>query len=213
MDTVDLFADDGPGREDVAPGLVLLRRRVDDAELVPMVEAIAAAAPFRHLTTPGGKRMSVAMTNCGPLGWISDRRGYRYEPLDPESGSPWPPMPGRLAAIARACAAEAGFDGFAPDVCLVNRYAPGARLTAHQDRDECDFAHPIVSVSLGLPAVFLVYGERRSGRPRQLRLESGDVVVLGGPARRWYHGVRDLADGEHPLTGRCRYNLTFRRAR
>ena len=213
MHTDDLFTEPRPTREELAPGMVVLRAWVDDAELVPTVESIAASAPFRHLETPGGKRMSVAMTNCGALGWVSDRRGYRYEPLDPASGRPWPAMPDRLTAIARSCAAEAGFEGFEPDVCLVNRYAPGARLTAHQDRDECDFAHPIVSVSLGLPATFLVYGERRAGRPTQVPLESGDVVVFGGPARRWYHGVRDLADGEHPLTGRCRYNLTFRRAR
>jgi len=213
MHTDDLFADERPARETIAPGLVIARGRADAAVLVPLVEAIAAAAPFRHLETPGGKRMSVAMTNCGALGWVSDRRGYRYEPLDPDSGEPWPTMPPRLMAIARETAAEAGFEGFEPDVCLINRYAPGTRLTAHQDRDECDFAHPIVSVSLGLPATFLIYGEKRGGRPQHLALESGDVVVFGGPARRWYHGVRDLADGEHPLTGRLRYNLTFRRAR
>ena len=153
------------------------------------------------------------MTNCGTLGWISDRRGYRYDPVDPLTGAPWPQMPAPLAAVARAAAGEAGFERFEPDVCLVNRYAPGARLTAHQDRDECDFAHPIVSLSLGLPATFLVYGERRAGRPQRLELTSGDVLVFGGPARLWYHAVRDLADGEHPVTGRCRYNLTFRRAR
>jgi alkylated DNA repair protein (DNA oxidative demethylase) len=209
----DLFEHQAPPLETIAPGMVLLRAWVDDRELVPMIEQVGAVSPFRHLETPGGKRMSVAMTNCGALGWVSDRRGYRYEPLDPQTGAPWPAMPERFAAIARGAAALAGFEGFAPDACLVNRYAPGTRLTAHQDRDECDFAHPIVSVSLGLPATFLIYGERRAGRPQQLALASGDVLVFGGPARRWYHGVRDLADGVHPVTGHYRYNLTFRRAR
>ncbi len=181
--------------------------------IVDAVHAIAAAAPLRHLVTPGGKTMSVAMTNSGDLGWVSDRRGYRYESHDPVSGRAWPSMPPLFRDLAVRAAASAGFDAFDPDACLINRYAPGARLTLHQDRDEQDFGAPIVSVSLGLPAVFLWGGVRRGDRARRMPLEHGDVVVWGGPARLVYHGVMPLADGEHPLTGRNRYNLTLRRAR
>ncbi|MBN8905337.1 MAG: DNA oxidative demethylase AlkB [Rhodospirillales bacterium] len=190
----------------------MLHGHADLAALLPEVRAIAAAAPFRHLVTPGGHTMSVAMTNCGALGWVSDRRGYRYERTDPQTGRPWPPMPAALRALAEAAAAAVGFPDFAPDACLVNRYVPGARLTMHQDRDEGDLGAPIVSVSIGLPAVFLWGGLRRADRPRRLRLESGDVVVWGGPSRLVFHGVDPLPDGDHPLTGACRFNLTFRRA-
>lgn len=156
--------------------------------------------------------MSVAMTNCGGAGWLSDRSGYRYDAIDPASGAPWPPIPAVFHRLAVGAADRAGFHDFAPDVCLINRYEPGAKLSLHQDKDERDFTAPIVSVSLGLPAVFLWGGLRRSDRPRRIRLESGDVVVWGGPARLVYHGVAPLADGEHPLTGRYRINLTFRKA-
>ena len=164
------------------------------------------------MVTPGGYTMSVAMTNCGHLGWVTDRRGYRYDPIDPATGKPWPPLPASFHALATRAAAAGGFAGFEPDACLVNRYEPGTRLSMHQDRNERDFSAPIVSVSLGLPAVFLFGGARRQDRPRRVRLESGDVVVWGGPARLTFHGVAPLADGEHPLTGRHRINLTFRRA-
>jgi DNA oxidative demethylase len=207
-------AEGGAAVEPVVPGAVVLRgfaRGVTSA-LVAAVEAIAAAAPFRHMVTPGGRPMSAAMTNCGAAGWVTDRSGYRYAVCDPISGRPWPAMPPRFGRLAAAAAAAGGFPGFAPDACLINRYWPGGRLSLHRDEDERDFAAPIVSVSLGLPAVFLFGGDRRSGRPRHIPLEHGDVVVWGGPARLAYHGVAPLAEGRHRLTGPCRINLTFRRA-
>ncbi|MFL6354521.1 MAG: DNA oxidative demethylase AlkB [Bryobacteraceae bacterium] len=215
--TGDLFSDGLNGNRDVVPvaeGAVLLRGiAADNAEaLVRAVEGVASAAPFRHMVTPGGYRMSVGMTNCGPVGWVSDKTGYRYDSVDPETERCWPPMPASFLELARRAASVAGFESFEPDACLINRYEPGARLTLHQDKDERDFDAPIVSVSLGLPATFLFGGMRRKDRPRRLRLENGDVAVWGGPARRAYHGIAPLADGDHPLTGRCRINLTFRKA-
>ena len=183
-----------------------------EGALLAALGAVATQAPFRHMVTPGGFTMSVAMTNCGAAGWVTDRRGYRYDANDPESDRPWPAMPAAFAELARRAAAAAGFDGFAPDACLLNRYRPGARLTLHQDKNERDFGAPIVSVSLGLPAVFLWGGLSRSDRARRVRLAHGDVVVWGGPARLAYHGVDTLRDGDHALTGAVRYNLTFRRA-
>ena len=209
----DLFGPP-PAREQLAEGAVLLRGFATDeaSALIQAIEVTAGAAPFRKLETPGGFRMSVAMTNCGPLGWVSDRKGYRYEGNDPETGRPWPVMPDIFADVALRAAAEAGFSDFRPDACLVNRYEPGARLTLHQDRNERDYTRPIVSVSLGLPATFLFGGPKRTDRPRRFRLLSGDLVVWGGPARLAFHGIDTLADGLDPLTGRCRYNLTFRMA-
>lgn len=214
MRTADLF-DDFPretGAEALAPGAVLLRgfARDVDAALLRALDNVIAQAPFRHLVTPGGRAMSVAMSNCGALGWVSDRSGYRYDALDPLSSQPWPAMPASWRDLAVRAAAQAGFDHFQPDACLVNRYEPGARLSLHQDKDEKDFSAPIVSVSLGLPAVFLFGTARRSDRPQRWRLSHGDVVVWGGPARLACHGVAPLADGEHALLGRRRINLTFR---
>lgn len=202
------------GVERISEGAALLHGfALDEASgFMAAVEEIAAAAPFRHMVTPGGYEMSVAMTNCGEAGWITDRRGYRYGALDPVTQRPWPPMPGMFFSLAVRAAAAAGFAGFAPDACLVNRYVPGAKLSLHQDRNERDFAQPIVSVSLGLPAVFLFGGARRADRPRRIRLESGDVVVWGGPARMAFHGIDTVAEGEDSLAGRCRINLTFRKA-
>jgi alkylated DNA repair protein (DNA oxidative demethylase) len=201
-------------REPIGDGAVVLRgfAVVGGSELLRAVERISAAAPFRHLTTPGGYTMSVAMTNCGELGWVSDRRGYRYQRVDPLSGEPWPEMPAVFRSTAVVAAAEAGYAHFAPDACLINRYEPGARLSLHQDRDERRLGEPIVSVSLGLPAVFLFGGLRRNDRPRRMRLEHGDVVVWGGPTRLTFHGVEALDDGMQAMTGRCRINLTFRAA-
>ena len=198
----------------LAEGAVILRGFVanEAKKLWDALAAIAAVAPFRHMTTPGGFRMSVAMTNCGNAGWVSDAKGYRYSPIDPQTGNGWPEMPASFREVATGAAMTAGFDGFNPDACLINRYEPGARLTLHQDKDEQDYAQPIVSVSLGLPAMFLWGTATRKDRPRRIRLESGDVVVWGGPARKVYHGIAPLADGDHPLTGRCRINLTFRKA-
>jgi alkylated DNA repair protein (DNA oxidative demethylase) len=216
--TADLFTgvpDVRPPQESIAEGAVLLRgfARSFEADLVAALRDIEAQAPFRHMVTPGGHQMSVAMTNCGSFGWVTDRTGYRYDPNDPDTGTPWPPMPASFRVLAGQAAAEAGFDGFAPEVCLINRYVPGARMSLHQDRDELDLGAPIVSVSLGLPATFLFGGLKRSDKTRRFRLEHGDVVVWGGPARLIFHGVAPLPDGEHVLMGRQRINLTFRKAR
>jgi alkylated DNA repair protein (DNA oxidative demethylase) len=180
--------------------------------LVAELDAVVRDAPFRRMLTPGGLRMSVAMTNCGERGWVTDRRGYRYDPLDPESGRGWPRMPPSFRELATAAAHRGGFDGFVPDACLVNRYEPGARLTLHQDKNERDFGAPIVSVSLGLDAVFLWGGDSRKDPPARVPLVHGDVLVWGGPARLRFHGVLPLREGSHPLLGRSRINLTFRKA-
>ena len=215
--TLDLFADGAPepGDEALDPGAFVLRgfALADEAALKADVARVTAAAPFRHLITPGGFRMSVAMTNCGELGWVSDRRGYRYDPVDPDSGERWPALPASLGALAVAAAARAGYPGFAPDACLINRYAPGARLSMHQDRDEKDLRAPIVSVSLGLPAVFLWGGDERGDKARRVLLRHGDVVAWGGSSRLRFHGVLALKDGEHPFAGGHRINLTFRKVR
>jgi alkylated DNA repair protein (DNA oxidative demethylase) len=179
--------------------------------LIEEAGRVAESAAFRHLVVPGGHTMSVAMTNCGRVGWVSDRSGYRYTPVDPDTSAPWPPMPAGFLEIAVKAAAAAGFADYDPDACLINRYSAGARLGLHQDRDENDAWAPIVSVSLGLRAVFLWGGKRRSDPVRRLGLENGDVVVWGGPARFAYHGVAPLKAGEHPLTGAVRINLTFRK--
>jgi DNA oxidative demethylase len=215
--TADLFesvADVLPSREVMAEGAVLLRgiARPFESQLIAELRDIAGQAPFRHMVTPGGHEMSVAMTNCGTLGWVTDRTGYRYDGNDPETGRPWPAMPASFCQLAGQAAAQAGFFEFSPDACLINRYEPGARMSLHQDKDEDDFGAPIVSVSLGLPAIFLFGGLKRSDKPRRFRLQHGDVVVWGGPARLAFHGVAPLADGEHALIGRQRINLTFRKA-
>ena len=218
--TSALFADPSaaldtlPAQQVLAPGALLMRGLATPqaAELFRDLQAVLAIAPLRHLVTPGGLAMSVAMSNCGPLGWSSDRKGYRYEQVDPDNGRPWPLMPASFRQLAARAAAEAGFAPFDPDACLINCYAPGARLSLHQDRDERDFSQPIVSVSLGLPAVFLFGGRSRSEKPARVLLDHGDVVAWGGASRLRYHGVLALKDGQHALTGRCRFNLTFRRA-
>jgi alkylated DNA repair protein (DNA oxidative demethylase) len=203
-------------REHVVIGerAVLMRGRAlaVDAALLAAIDAIAACAPFRRMVTPRGFEMSVAMTNCGRVGWVTDRTGYRYAPLDPSTGRPWPSLPDVFTALAHDAAAEAGFADFAPDACLVNCYEPGARLSLHQDKDEQDYRHPVVSVSLGLPATFQFGGLKRSDRPVKMSLAHGDVVVWGGPSRLVFHGVLALEDGDHPLAGRRRFNLTFRKA-
>lgn len=205
------------GGERVVPlgdGAVLLGglARTVSRQLMAAIEAVAAIAPFRRMITPGGRRMSVAMTNCGRFGWTSDAGGYRYSREDPITGSPWSAMPRCLDHLAGRAAGIAGYSSFRADACLVNEYAPGARLTLHQDRNERSLEHPIVSVSLGLPAIFLWGGGRRGDKPRRIPLFHGDVVVWGGPTRLAFHGIDALADGSHALTGRRRYNLTFRKA-
>jgi alkylated DNA repair protein (DNA oxidative demethylase) len=202
-----------PSREALEEGAVLLRGFASDREvaLVAAIGEIAKTSPFRHLVTPGGYTMSVAMTNCGRVGWVSDRTGYRYDPLDPSTGQPWQPIPDVFLDLAVRAAEEAGFPNYDPDACLINRYVAGSKLGLHQDRDEKDQWAPIVSVSLGLPAVFLWGGKRRADPQRRLRVESGDVAVWGGPARFAYHGVAQLKDGSHPVTGPTRLNITFRK--
>lgn len=192
----------------VLRGLALARAE----SLLAALADIEAAAPPRHMRTPGGFTMSAAITNCGELGWTTDRQGYRYQPVDPQSGRPWPPLPSGFAELAAEAAAMAGFAGFRPDACLINHYAPGARMSLHQDRNEADFGAPIVSVSLGLPAVFLFGGPRRQDRCARVPLQHGDVAVWGGADRLRFHGILPLAEGDHPLVGRQRINLTLRRA-
>ena len=215
--TADLFADQLPEEAHlaIAPGAVLLRgfARAIDAALIAAFEAVTAQSPLRHLVTPGGYTMSVAMSNCGPLGWVSDRSGYRYSAHDPLSGKAWPAMPALWLDLAQRAAAEAGYLGFVPDACLMNSYQPGAKLSLHQDRDEKDLAAPIVSVSLGLPAVFQFGTSKRSDKPERFQLTHGDVVVWGGESRLAFHGITPLADGVHALLGRRRINFTFRKTR
>jgi alkylated DNA repair protein (DNA oxidative demethylase) len=197
----------------LAPGAVLLRHFAsDDAPaLCAALRKVLKRSPFRHMITPGGHTMSVAMTNCGALGWVTDRKGYRYDPIDPETANPWPEMPRALLELSVSAAEAAGYHGFTPDACLINRYVPGSRLTLHQDKDERDYKAPIVSVSLGLPAKFLFGGLTRTDKAQRILLHHGDVCVWGGPSRLCYHAIDALKEGYHPLTGRCRINLTFRK--
>lgn len=207
-------ADTDTGQQPLGPGSVILRRfaAATDTVFVNVINDIASQAPFRHMQTPGGFTMSAAMTNCGPVGWISDTTGYRYTTEDPLSGKPWPPLPASFIQLANRAATAAGFQNYQPDVCLINRYEPGAKMSLHQDKNERDFSQPIVSVSLGLPMTFLFGGMKRKDKPDRIQLQHGDVVVWGGEDRLRYHGVLALKDGDHPLLGRCRINLTFRKA-
>ncbi len=211
---LDLFADEAPWQEPLAPGAVILRRFAsqDEVQLLALIDAVAQQAAFRQMVTPGGYRMSVAMTSCGARGWVTDAQGYRYAPRDPQSQRPWPVMPEVLLRLAQRAAGEAGYAGFTPDACLINRYEPGAKMSLHQDKDERNLGAPIVSVSLGLPALFLFGGPTRTSPTQRCLLEHGDVVVWGGPSRLFYHGILPLKPGNHPLTGPFRYNLTFRDA-
>ena len=198
----------------LAPGAVLLRgfATAESAALAADLRRVLARAPFRHMVTPGGLSMSVAMTNCGSYGWVSERTGYRYDAIDPESGKPWPPMPESFLKLAGEAAAAGGFPGFAPDACLINRYQAGAKLSLHQDKDEHDFGQPIVSVSLGVPATFLFGGAQRADKTRRVPVRHGDVLVWGGPARLNYHGVLPIRAAHHPFAGAHRINLTLRKA-
>ncbi|ADM97162.1 Alkylated DNA repair protein AlkB [Dickeya dadantii 3937] len=213
----ELFADEPPERRNdtLAPGAMLLRGFAwqQAGELLAALEQVTQRSPFRHMVTPGGHTMSVAMSNCGPLGWVSDELGYRYSAQDPLTGQPWPAMPACFWQLAQAAAREAGYDGFAPDACLINRYAVGAKLSLHQDKDEQDLRQPIVSVSLGLSAVFLFGGAKRSDPCQRLALMHGDVVVWGGPSRLYYHAILPLKNGPLPagMSDEVRVNLTFRK--
>jgi alkylated DNA repair protein (DNA oxidative demethylase) len=206
----DLFGAPDPP---LPAGMRLLRGFAEPETLAPIVAALAKAAPFRFMTTRGGGRLAAAMTSCGDCGWVTDRRGYRYEGRDPETGQPWPPMPEPMRSLAVAAAKEAGYPGYAPDTCLINRYEIGAGMGLHQDSDEAEFTAPVVSVSLGLPATFLVGGASRTTKPMPLSLVSGDVLVFGGPARLFFHGIRPVKAEHDARFGPFRYNLTFRRAR
>lgn len=217
MMTVNLFEEAEQGRtwrEELCPGAVVLRRFavLDQTAILAALHGIIKQSPFRHMVTPGSFRMSVAMTNCGSYGWVTDHTGYRYDAVDPENGKAWPRMPDVFLKLAYDAAASAGFSGYEPDACLINRYDPGARLSLHQDKNERDFGEPIVSVSLGIPAVFLFGGSRRKDKPLRVQLTHGDVVVWGGPARLRYHGVMPVKEGYHSLLGGHRINLTFRKA-
>ncbi|QDE39572.1 DNA oxidative demethylase AlkB [Luteibacter pinisoli] len=213
MDSFDLFA--APDQQtQLGAEAVLLHGfalpSVDD--LVAAIAGVEAISPLRQMVTPGGLPMSVTSTNCGMPGWVTDQRGYRYTSVDPETRNPWPVMPEAFASLAIRAAAEAGFAGFEPDACLINRYVPGARMSLHQDRNEQDFGAPIVSVSLGMSATFLFGGHERSDRAARVAVHHGDVVVWGGPDRLRYHGIMPLKDVPHPLLGSERINLTFRKA-
>ena len=215
--TMSLF--EGPSNvelseEPLGPGARILRNfaMTEETEIMSGFNDVVSKAPLRHMITPGGFRMSVAMTNCGALGWVTDRTGYRYDPMDPASGLQWPPMPESFLRLATNAAAKAGFKEFVPDSCLINRYDSGARLTLHQDKNERDFGQPIVSVSLGLSATFLFGGLNRADTALRVKLTHGDIAVWGGPSRLRYHGVLPLTQGHHPLVGGHRINLTFRKA-
>lgn len=211
--TLSLFKDEN-NISNFAPDAFLMRGFVlpNEAQILSEIEAITRTNPLRNMVTPGGYTMSVAMTNCGELGWVSDKKGYRYEPNDPETGKPWPEMPEAFVSLAQRAAQEAGFKNFNPDACLINCYKPGTKLSLHQDKDEVDFTAPIVSVSLGLPATFLFGGLKRNDPTQKISLQHGDVVVWGGKTRMAFHGVNTLKDGNHPLFGNRRFNLTFRKA-
>ena len=213
-DPYDLIERLYPAAEDMAEGAALLRGKAlsFEADILGALQTITGQAPFRHMTTPGGYVMSAAMTNCGAAGWVTDRTGYRYDGMDPDSGRPWPALPDCFLDLAIAAATDAGYPQFIPDSCLINRYEPGARLSLHQDKNERDFAHPIVSVSLGLPATFQFGGLKRRDPVRKFVLRHGDVAVWGGPSRLYHHGVSALKEGQHAKLGRMRVNLTFRGA-
>jgi len=213
--TLDLFPGPAPGeREQLGPQSWILRGFAlpSQGELLTAIADITAQAPWRHMVTPGGFTMSVELSNCGLLGWTSDRHGYRYSQTDPATGQPWPPLPAVFHQLARDAAAAAGFDGFAPDACLINRYLPGARMSLHQDRNERDFNAPIVSVSLGMTATFLFGGHNRSDKAARVALYHGDIAVWGGQDRLRYHGILPVKDAPHPVLGSQRINFTFRKA-
>ena len=197
---------------EIVPGMVVLPGFADSEVLQPILERVLAQNPLRQMQTSRGFLMSVHTSNCGEVGWVSDRRGYRYATEDPLTGEPWHPMPPALQSLATRAADVSGFSDFKPDACLINHYRPGTQMGAHQDRDESDFNQPIVSVSLGIDARFFVIGPSKKGKSTPVDLSDGDVMVFGGPARRYYHGVRKLKESTHPRFGAVRWNLTFRKA-
>ncbi|RMR35469.1 Alpha-ketoglutarate-dependent dioxygenase AlkB [Pseudomonas syringae pv. coriandricola] len=215
--TLDLFADQTPQPrrdEQIGPGSWLFSGFALPAmpTLLLALEQTLGPSPFRHMLTPGGLSMSAALSSCGPLGWITDRHGYRYSDVDPQTGQPWPAMPDAFMQLAQSAALAAGYRGFVPDACLINRYIPGAKMSLHQDKNEHDHRWPVVSVSLGIPAIFQFGGMQRSDKTRRISLFHGDVVVWGGEDRLRFHGILPIKQAEHPLLGEQRINLTFRKA-
>lgn len=216
--TGDLFSDEAlqqpARREQIGEQSYVLRGYALPwlERVLPELRAVLVQSPFRHMVTPGGFTMSAALSSCGALGWTTSPQGYRYSPLDPERQQPWPSMPAVLRELAINAASAAGFDGFAPDACLINRYVPGARMSLHQDKNERDYNAPVVSLSLGLPAVFLFGGHQRSDKTQKISLFHGDVAVWGGVDRLRFHGVLPIKEGAHPRMGPQRINLTFRTA-
>lgn len=211
----DLFSGNNllPTKHEIVKDAYLLTEfaLAHEASILSDLATVLAQAPFRHMVTPGGFTMSVAMTNCG-LGWVADRKGYRYTNLDPISNQPWSAIPESFKKLASNAAAEAGFLDFEPDACLINQYKIGARMSLHQDKNELDFSQPVVSVSLGLPAMFQFGGLERTDKTIKLPLKHSDVVVWGGEARLRYHGVLPLKTNYHPAFGDYRINITFRKA-
>lgn len=216
--TGDLFSDEAlqqpARREQIGEQSCVLRGYALPwlERVLPELRAVLVQSPFRHMVTPGGFTMSAALSSCGALGWTTSPQGYRYSSLDPERQQPWPSMPPVLRELAINAASAAGFDGFAPDACLINRYVPGARMSLHQDKNERDYSAPVVSLSLGLPAVFLFGGHQRSDKTQKISLFHGDVAVWGGVDRLRFHGVLPIKEGAHPRMGPQRINLTFRAA-
>ncbi len=209
---MDLFTNLRPEKQTIRDGMTLLTSFADTDALLKEIPTLLAVSPVRRMLTPGGRQMQVAMSNCGPLGWVSEPTGYRYAALDPLTGNPWPAMPERFRTLARAAAEHAGFMGLEPDACLINEYSPGVKLSPHIDQDEADKNWPIVSVSIGIPAVFQLYGLTRGGSPENIPLYDGDVIVFGGPARHIYHGVKRVKRASDARIGEKRINLTFRKA-
>ena len=208
----DLFSTIAPEIEELFPGVFLFRSYVNEQDFMEAVISTTKKIPFRHMITPGGKKINVSGTSMGDCGWYSDRRGYRYERIDPITGNNWPKIPKNISSVVSNAAKKVGFGGFIPDSCFINCYKPGVALTAHIDQDEVDFSQPIVSVSLGVSAIFQIFGEKRNGKVINIPLHSGDLLIFGGTARKFYHGVKKLKDQTHPLTNNLRINLTFRRA-
>ena len=211
---MDLFDNTAEQALHIAEGAILLRGLAlhNEAQILADLNLVLSQSPLRQMVTPGGFTMSVAMTNCGNLGWVSDKKGYRYNALDPNTGVPWQAMPMSFLQLAKHAAAEAGYDNFVPDACLINQYKVGARMSLHQDKDEQDFSQPIVSVSLGITAVFQFGGLKRSDKPSKILLQHGDIIVWGGKSRLNYHGIMPLPANIHAVLGAYRFNLTFRKA-